>query len=112
VVFDGRDTSHRALALAAQLAGEEKRGVTVLVAPGDDAKAPELEEQAANLLRENHVPVEYRRQLDTSSAAGLLDALDAAHLGALVLPADLDWLTRDALDDLLDAAECAVLLVR
>lgn len=111
VVFDRRESSRRALTQAAQLAGEEKRGVTVLLAPRDDTQAMELEIQAAALLRENRVPMEHVHRLDTRTTAGLLSVLDTTPLGTLILPADLDWLTHDALDDLLDAADCAVLLV-
>lgn len=112
VVFERSEASRRALALAAQLAGEEKRGVTVLLTPCDAAQALELEEQATTLLREDNVPVERTRRLDPPTTSGLLNVLDTVHLGTLILPADLDWLTRDALDDLLDVAEYAVLLVR
>jgi nucleotide-binding universal stress UspA family protein len=112
VVFDRSEASQRALAQAAQLASAEKRGVTVLLTPCDAAQALELEEQATTLLREDNVPLERLGRLDTPTMAGLLGMLGAVHVGTLILPAELDWLTRDALDDLLDVAECAVLLVR
>ncbi len=112
VVFDRGEAARRALALAAQLAGGEQQGVAVLVAPGGDAETLELEKQAAILLRDHRVPVESIRRLPAPTTAGLLSVLDAAHLGTLILPAGLDWLTHEALDDLLEAAGVAVLLVR
>jgi hypothetical protein len=111
VVVDRGESSRRALAQAVQLASEEKQKVTVLLAPCDDVQAQELGELATTLLGENSIEVERLYRVDAPATSGLLAVLKAVPIGTLILPADLDWLTREALEVLLDAAECPVLLV-
>lgn len=113
VVVDRHDGSRRALELAAQLAAaDDRQGVTVLVSPCDDREALAIEGQVTSALRARQAAVERLYRLEVPAMRELLSMLDAARLGTLILPADLDWLTQDALGELLGAMDVAVLLVR
>jgi nucleotide-binding universal stress UspA family protein len=111
-VFGRSAASRRALALAARLAGEEGQGVAVILASGGKNQARELEEQAAQMLREGHAALLRVDRLESPSTPGLLRAAGVARLGTLVLPADLDWMAHDALEEFLNKMHKAVLLVR
>jgi len=109
VVFDGSDAAHRALRLAARLAGAGQGALRILlpVAPADSAR---LRAAAEAVLADMAVPGEFRI-LPALTTADLARAARREAAGTVLLPATGDLLSPERAGRLLGDVGCATLLV-
>jgi len=111
VIYDDTPTGQKAITMAARLAGQEIGDLTVLILADTLDEAQRLRAEAADLLRkwDLDLKVRYRRLADTSSTT-LTREVQSRGGGMLVLGGTI--LDREALQRLLDAVDCPVMVVR
>lgn len=111
VYFDGTACAQKALAFASRLASRDDGDLTVLI-PGRDAKtARDLADRARQGLGEKNMATRFL-VLERSDPAHLARAVHETGGGVLVLGGDCPALSDQALDKLLRAVDCPVLIVR
>jgi nucleotide-binding universal stress UspA family protein len=108
VLYDGSESSLRALMMAARLARRKGGYLTVLVLADTADVARRLQTRVSDLLRGQGLTVRYR-QLPGGGLATLTDAVESEGSGALVLSRMM--LALETLEALLDQVDCPVLLV-
>lgn len=108
VIYDGSESSLRALMMAARLARRKGGYLTVLVLADTADVARRLQTRVSDLLRGQGLTVRYR-QLPGGGLATLTDAVESEGSGALVLSRMM--LALETLEALLDQVDCPVLLV-
>lgn len=109
VTYDGSPIGQHALMLAAHLAENKGRFLTVLVVADTPDKAQRLQAQTADRLRRHELVTRYRRLAGTGAAV-LTQAVHAEGSGILVLSSAILHLAD--LHTLLAEVDCPVLLVR
>ena len=111
IYFDGTACAQKALAFASRLALQDDGALTVLI-PGRDAKtAGDLANRARQGLGEENMATRFLA-LERSDPAHLARTVHETGCGVLVLGGDCPALAADALDKLLRAVDCPVLIVR
>lgn len=109
VLFDGSAAGERALALAAQLAGEANE-LRVLVWGPDEESAFERRQLAAQALDGAESPAQFQH-LAGGEAGRVLTWVNKQHGSLLILPTSDDW-PEETLSALLDDAQLHLLLIR
>ena len=110
-LYDGSPASVQALELAARLLPDEEQRISVLVVADDPQQARRLEAEAAACLKKNGVQARFRL-LAEADGASLRRAIQSETPGTLVLAAGMTALRDETIQELLEAGDCAVLLVR
>ena len=110
-LYDGSPASVQALELAARLLPDEEQRISVLVVADDPQQARRLEAEAAARLKKNGVQARFRL-LAEADGASLRRAIQSETPGTLVLAAGMTALRDETIQELLEAGDCAVLLVR
>lgn len=110
-LYDGSPASVQALELAARLLPDEEQRISVLVVADDPQQARRLEAEAAARLKKNGVQARFRL-LAEADGASLRRAIQSETPGTLVLAAGMTALRDATIQELLEAGDCAVLLVR
>ena len=111
VTYDGSAVSERVLATAVQMAQSNESNLIVLIMAGDADKAPQLAEEASNLLQDRVAHAEYR-YLPVNGEEKLPEVLKQERCGLIVLGGESQLLQGQKLYRLLDDLDCPVLLVR
>lgn len=104
-VYDGTEAGERAIAAAIALDGS--RGALTIVTPAAASEGAEIHQK----LRVAGVEAELRR-IERLDSAELLRSIERANCNLAILPATLALERRSALQQLLAAPPCAILLVR
>jgi nucleotide-binding universal stress UspA family protein len=110
VAYDGRPVSRMALEVAADFAQVHVRGLSVLLLADDQARARELQAQAADELQQRGLQASYR-WLKAASVAALAETVESASC-LLVLPEGVARLSGEPLIDFLDQLHGPVYIVR
>jgi nucleotide-binding universal stress UspA family protein len=111
LVYDGSTAAGRALVTATQVALATSGHLTVMVIADSPESAERLQEEMNTYLQAQQVQGHYR-QLIKPTAEELARALHMAGGGTLVIGADNSLLAGEGLPTILEAADCAVLLIR
>ena len=111
LAYDGSPAARRALATAIRIASMTGGPLTVMVIADAPDVAQRLEEAIDGRLQAQQITGHYR-QLGNPSAAGLASALSTAGGGTLIISAQSPLLAGEGVPTLLDALDCAVVLVR
>ena len=109
VTYDGTPTAQKALMMAARLARQQAGDLTVLVVADTEAEAQRLRIEATDFLGRPGIKLRHRWLTDASSAT-LTQETHSERSGVLVLSSTV--IPQEALQTLLDAVDCPVLLVR
>jgi nucleotide-binding universal stress UspA family protein len=109
VLYDGSESSERAIALAADLA--RKRGVTVVIPAKASQDARSLIARAERRLAERGMPASLV-ELPSGDASTLARVANHEDAGLLLVPRDAPAGEDAALAGLVEEIECPVLLVR
>ena len=111
-VYDGGPDSEAVLDAAVRLFGGPVSLLTVLLAADSREEADELREEAESRLSQDAVPAHYRR-ISPDSTEWILHAIDAVHGDILIQGAGSESLEEEgALESLLEALDCPMLLIR
>ena len=110
-VYDGSALAGKALTIASRLAQGKDGELLVLVASDDPGEAEWLRARAAEWLQARGVPARFR-PLTEKAVPGLLHLLRAERCGTLILPAESALLHDEALAELVEELDFAVLLIR
>lgn len=110
VVHDGSALGRRAVKLAALIAGSQTPLAVVFLAEEAETAA-RLTKETVRWLEQTDTDAVYRRveQADIDSLTDLAREVDC---GLLVLPGNSEKLSEATVDQLLDATDCSVLLIR
>ncbi|HZD10049.1 MAG TPA: universal stress protein [Candidatus Binatia bacterium] len=111
VTYDGSRAGSRALMAAVHMAQSTDSNLIVLVMTDDAEEAPQLAEDASNLLKNRVAHAEYR-YLPTEGEERLPEVLKQEACGLVVLGGESHLLEGERLNDLIDDLDCPVLLVR
>jgi nucleotide-binding universal stress UspA family protein len=111
IYYDASPAARRALSWAAQLAGADSGGLTVLLATGDVEKAREMQDDIERLLEGTGLRVHYRRT-DPTDRTGLLTSLSQTKGGIFVLGSKEPLQKLPQLEAILRESTVAVLLLR
>ena len=110
VLFDGSSSAHRALTMASDLTLAEKRELVVALQTPDTDKTERLRRDVADTLGEKHPSIRYVT-ISTVDVSSLLQAIRGEGCSLLVLNRDnAQWGKRRA-DALVEALDCAVVVV-
>jgi len=109
VTYDGTRIAHKAITMAAHLARQHMGTLTVLILADTADVAQRLRAEVADLLHKWDLRVRYRRLTDASSTT-LIREVQSEGSGMLVLSGTS--LGQEALQRLLDAVDCPVMVVR
>lgn len=111
VTYDGSAVSPQVLAAAVQMAQTDESNLIVLILADDADDAPQLAEEASDLLGDRVAHAEYRF-LPTNGEESLTAMLMQEHCSLIVLGGENELLEGQRLHKLLDQLDCPVLLVR
>jgi nucleotide-binding universal stress UspA family protein len=111
LVYDGSPGAKRALATASHMASISGGHLTVTVVAATAEGAQRFQEEVDGRLQTQQIKGHYY-QLVSPAAEVLAKALHTAGGGTLIISADNPLLAGEGLPTLLDAVDCAVLLVR
>lgn len=111
VLVDRWPEARRSLEVAARIAARGKEPVTVLLPPASPEETRQIEDEIEGLLGP-HGSGWRSRRLEAPTAESLLRATEDARAKCLVLRAGTGILTQDALDRLVTASSCSVVLIR
>ena len=111
VIYDGTSTGQKAITMAARLAGQQTGDLSVLILADTLDEAQQLRAGVADLLRRWDLDLKVRyRHLTGASSTTLTRAVQSEGGGVLVLGGTI--LDQEALQRLLDAVDCPVMVVR
>ena len=110
-VYDGSALAGKALTIASRLAQGKDGELLVLAASDDPDEAEWLRARAAEWLQARGVQARFRPLTETA-VSGLLRLLRAECCGTLILPAESALLHDEALAELVEELDFAVLLIR
>lgn len=111
VTYDGSAVAPRVLASAVQMAQASDSNLIVLIVADDADEAPQIAEEANELLGDQVAHADYRF-LPTNGPESLPEVLRQERCSLIVLGGENDLLQGDRLYKLLDELDCPVLLVR
>jgi len=111
VVFDGSESTRRALRQAGMLASDNHQEVVILLPARDAKRAEALRDQARVVVEQADFPARYIRSTDADASA-IVAAVQHEGCRTLLLTADSPLVTRNTLPDLLDEIDCAVMIIR
>jgi nucleotide-binding universal stress UspA family protein len=111
VTYDGTTAAHQALATAAQMAMAGGDHLSVLLIADSAEQAQTLRDDVANRLAALNVSARYH-WLPQATVERVADMIHAAEDCVLVLGGENPLLEAEAIQNLLDATDCPVLLVR
>lgn len=111
VVFDGSESTLRALRQAGMLASDNHREVVVLLQAQDTERAEALRDQARTVAEQSGFSARYIRSTHADAPA-IVAAVQREGCSTLLLTADSPLAARNVLPDLLDEIDCAVMVVR
>jgi len=111
VTYDGSQAAQQAMAAAAKLARFSGDKLNVLLMIEDYEAAEPLRDEVSSWLEERELSAEFH-WLPEASVAKLAEMVRSAEDCVLVLGGDNPLLRADAIQELLDATDCPVMLVR
>lgn len=111
VTYDGSAVAPRVLAAAVQMAQASDSNLIVLIVADDADEAPQIAEEANELLGDQVAHADYRF-LPTNGPESLPEVLRQERCSLIVLGGENDLLQGKRLYNLLDELDCPVLLVR
>jgi nucleotide-binding universal stress UspA family protein len=110
VVYDGSDSSKRALALASNLIRNSEGFLTVGILADTSERAKQLQKEAYQWLSERNLEPRFRWILDWS--VDKVNALARTESCLLILPRSIEALEENAVSEVIDEMDCPVLFVQ
>lgn len=110
VIYDGSESSKRALAFASNLMRNSDGFLTVGILAETSSQAKKLQREAFQWLGERDVEPRFRWILDWS--VDTINSLVSLESCLLVLPRSIEPLQGDAISDVIDEMDCPVLFVQ
>jgi nucleotide-binding universal stress UspA family protein len=110
VVYDGSDSSKRALALASNLIRNSEGFLTVGILSDTSERAKQLQKEAYQWLSERNLEPRFRWILDWS--VDKVNALARTESCLLILPRSIEALEENAVSEVIDEMDCPVLFVQ